>query len=153
MGRPTMKSVLFACNLNSVRSPIAAAIARHYFGRRLTVDSAGVEAGELDGFAIATMVELGIDIAKHRPKTFDQLSEDGALFDLIITLSPEAHHRALEFARGGNAEVEYWPTQDPTLAIELGLSREGILSSYRRVRDSLSERILSRLGMGPLGNL
>jgi len=148
-----MNSVLFACNHNSVRSPMAAAIARHYFGHRLTIDSAGVEAGELDGFAIIAMSELGIDIAKYRPKTFDRLIEDEAVFDLIVSLSPEAHHRALEFARDKAAEVEYWPTQDPTLALELGLSRESILGSYRAVRDALSERILSRLTQGPVGNL
>ena len=148
-----MNSVLFACNLNSVRSPMAAAIARHYFGRRLQVDSAGVEAGYLDGFAIAVMNELGIDIAKYRPKTFDKLIEDEAEFDLVISLSPEAHHRALEFARDKSMEVEYWPTQDPTIALELGLSREGVLHSYRAVRDALSERILARLGQGPVGNL
>lgn len=148
-----MKSVLFACNLNSVRSPMAAAIARHYFGRRLQIDSAGVEAGDLDGFAIAVMNELGIDIAKYRPKTFDKLIEDEAIFDLVISLSPEAHHRALEFARDKPMNVEYWPTQDPTIALELGLSREGILQSYRAVRDALSARILSRLTQGPVGNL
>ena len=148
-----MKSVLFACNLNSVRSPIAAAIARHYFGHRLRIDCAGVEAGDLDGFAVAVMAELGIDIAKYRPKTFDKLIEDEAIFDLVISLSPEAHHRALEFARDKAMEVEYWPTQDPTIALELGYSREGILQSYRAVRDGLSERILARLSQGPVGNL
>lgn len=148
-----MKSVLFACNLNSVRSPMAAAIARHYFGRRLKIDCAGVEAGELDGFAIAVMAELGIDIAKYRPKTFERLIEDEAEFDLVISLSPEAHHRALEFARDKLTEVEYWPTQDPTLALELGLPREAILGSYRSVRDALSMRILSRLTQGPVGTL
>ncbi len=132
---------------------MAAAIAQHYFGHRLLVDSAGVEAGELDGFAIAVMRELGIDIGKYRPKTFEELAEDEAEFDLIITLSPEAHHRALEFARGKPVEVEYWPTQDPTLALELGLSRDGILDAYRHVRDALSEHILSRLTEGPVGNL
>ena len=132
---------------------MAAAIARHYFGRRLAIDCAGVEAGDLDGFAIAAMAELGIDIAKYRPKTFDKLIEDEAAFDLIISLSPEAHHRALEFARDTSTEVEYWPTQDPTLALELGLSRDGILESYRSVRDSLSRRIISRLSQGPVGNL
>lgn len=148
-----MKSVLFACNLNCVRSPMAAAIARHYFGHRLSIDSAGVEAGELDGFAVIAMRELGIGIEKYRPKTFDKLLADEAVFDLIVTLSPEAHHRALELARGRRVEVEYWPTQDPTLAMELGLSREGILQSYRGVRDALAKRILSRLAEGPVGNL
>ena len=148
-----MKSVLFACNLNCVRSPMAAAIARHYFGHRLKIDSVGVETGELDGFAIAAIAELGIDISKYRPKTFERLAEDEAVFDLIITLSPEAHHRALEFARDKHPEIEYWPTQDPTVALELGLSRDAILQSYRAVRDALSERILARLTQGPVGNL
>ena len=132
---------------------MAAAIAQHYFGHRLKIDSVGVEAGELDGFAVSVMAELGIDIAKYRPKPFDKLAEDEATFDLIVTLSPEAHHRALEFMRDSPAEIEYWPTQDPTLALELGLSREGILQSYRAVRDGLAQRIIARLGEGPVGNL
>jgi len=148
-----MKSVLFACNLNSVRSPMAAALARHYSGHRLKIESAGVEAGELDGFAVVVMAELGIDIAKYRPKTFDQLIEDEAEFDLVVSLSPEAHHRALEYARDKSVEVEYWPTLDPTLALELGRARDVILESYRAVRDSLSKRVLARLTEGPVGNL
>ena len=132
---------------------MAAALARHYFGHRLKIDSVGVEAGELDGFAIAAITELGIDIAKYCPKTFERLIEDDAMFDLVITLSPEAHHRALEFARDKPVEVEYWPTQDPTLALELGLARNTVLQSYRGVRDALSARILSRLTQGPVGNL
>ena len=144
-------AVLFACSRNAVRSPMAAAIARHYFGRRLIIDSAGVEPGELDPFAVVVLAELGIDIAKYRPKTFDALSETA--FDLIITLSPEAHHRALDFAHTRAVQVEYWPLQDPTLALELGLSRDATLQSYRQARDLLVERILARLSLGPLGSM
>jgi protein-tyrosine-phosphatase len=144
-------SVLFACNLNAVRSPMCAAIARHYFGRRMSIDCVGVEAGELDPFAVAVMTELGIDIAKYKPKSFEAIADKD--FDLIITLSPEAHHRALNVKAAGASSVEYWPTQDPSLAIELGYPREAILAAYRQVRDQLQARIIERLSTGRLGDL
>ena len=108
------QAVLFACGLNSVRSPMAASLFKHFFGRTY-VGSAGVRKGELDGFAVAAMEELGLDISRHKPMTFEELEEwEGLNFDLIVTLSPEAHHRALELTRTLAADVEYWPTPDPT---------------------------------------
>ena len=141
-------SVLFACTQNSVRSPMAEALGKHYFGTEVYFASAGLRKGEPDAFAIASMEELGIDMSKHRSKTFEDL-EDGS-FDLIVTLSPEAHHKALEFTRALAIEVVYWPTLDPT-AIEG--SRERVLAGYRDVRDSLLERIEKLLHYRPMGNL
>ncbi len=137
------RAVLFACGQNSVRSPIAAALARQAFGGAFVVASAGVRKGELDGFAIAAMNEIGIDIADHEPMTFEELEdlEDGLDFDLIITLAPEAHHKALELTHRIAAAVEYWPTPDPT-AIEG--NREQRLDAYREVRDQLMARIAQR---------
>src|ERR1700732_4278912 len=90
------QAVLFACGLNAVRSPMAAALLRQMRGAPLYVASAGVRAAELDPFAAAAMAEIGIDIASHRPITFEELEDlEGLNFDLIITLSPEAHHKAL----------------------------------------------------------
>jgi len=142
------QSVLFACTRNAVRSPMAEALGRHYFGRDIYFASAGVKRGEIDGFAIAVMEELGLDLTKHRPHTFEDLED--ASFDLIVTLSPEAHHKALDFTRMLAAEVIYWPTLDPT-AIEG--SRERILSAYRDVRDGLLQRIERLLDYRPMGNL
>ena len=138
------QAVLFACGLNSVRSPMAAGIFRKLFGKTVYVGSAGVQRGELDPFAVAVMAEIGIDIARHKPHTFEELDElEGLNFDLIVTLSPQAHHRALELTRTLAAEVEYWPTHDPT-AIEG--SREQRLDAYRGVRDELMARIRERFG-------
>ena len=107
--------MLFACGLNSVRSPMAAGLFRQLIGRAIYVASAGVRKGELDPFAVAVMEEIGIDISQHRPMTFEELDDwEGLNFDLIVTLSPEAHHKALELTRTIAAEVEYWPTPDPT---------------------------------------
>ena len=112
--------------------------------------SAGVRKDELDPFAVAAMEEVGIDISRHRPMTFEELEDwEGLNFDLIVTLSPEAHHKALELTRTIAAEVEYWPTPDPT-AIEG--TREQRLAAYREVRDQLTERIKSRFGWQPGGN-
>jgi protein-tyrosine-phosphatase len=132
-------AILFACTLNAVRSPMAAAMMRHLFGKFVYIESAGVRAGELDPFAVEAMEEIGIEIAKHKPRRFDDL-EDGA-FDLVVTLSPEAQHRAMELTRTSAAEIEYWPTMDPT-AMEG--SREQRLQAYREVRDELMRRIRAR---------
>jgi protein-tyrosine-phosphatase len=142
------QSVLFACTMNAVRSPMAEAVARHYFGRNVYVASVGLKRGELDPFAVAAMDEIGMDITKHKPHTFEDLEDTN--FDLIITLSPEAHHKALEFTRTMAVEVVYWPTLDPT-AVQG--SREHILDAYRSVRDGLVKRIKERLNWKPMGSL
>src|SRR3954464_15435639 len=116
------QAVLFACGMNSVRSPMAAALFKHYFGRTY-VGSAGVRKGELDLFAVAAMEELGLDIGKHKPMTFEELEDwEGLNFDLIVTLSPEAHHKALELTRA-------WPAArraaGARVARAVGMSRSG----------------------------
>ncbi|KAB0264352.1 low molecular weight phosphatase family protein [Microvirga brassicacearum] len=139
-------SVLFVCAMNSVRSPMAEAIARHYFGRTMYVQSAGIHKGEPSGFTTAVLDEIGIDSAKHKPRTLEELEEhEGLNFDLIISLSPEAHHAALELTRTLAAEVEYWPTQDPTLVTG---SREQMLDAHRNARDGLLYRIRMRFKQG-----
>jgi protein-tyrosine-phosphatase len=144
------QSVLFACGLNSVRSPMAAGLLRQMLGSSLYVGSAGVRKGELDRLAAAAMEEIGIDIRTHRPITFEELDElEGLNFDLIVTLSPEAHHKALELTRTLAADVEYWPTADPT-AIEG--TREQRMNAYREVRDQLLQRIKARFAFRPAGN-
>ena len=141
-------AVLFACGLNSVRSPIAAGLFGQMFGRSTYVGSAGVRKGELDPFAVAVMDEIGLDISRHKPVTFEEIEEwEGLNFDLIVTLAPEAHHRALEITRTNAIDVEYWPTADPS-AVEG--SREQRLDAYREVRDQLLARIRQRfISRGP----
>ncbi|HEY2230612.1 MAG TPA: arsenate reductase ArsC [Xanthobacteraceae bacterium] len=136
------QAVLFACGLNAVRSPMAAALLRRLHGAPLYAASAGVRAGELDPFAVAVMEELGINIAGHRPITFEELEDlEGLNFDLIITLSPEAHHKALALTHRLAAEVEYWPTADPA---DVEGNRAQRLDAYRTMRDQLLARIRSR---------
>lgn len=138
------QSVLFTCGQNVIRSPMAEAIARYYFGTSLFVASAGVRMGEIDPFVDAVMDEIGMSIAAHKPRTIEDLEEyEGLNFDLIVTLAPEAHHRALELTRTIAAEVEYWPTPDPSFASG---NREQKLEAYRRVRDGLVDRITERFG-------
>lgn len=137
-------AVLFACTMNAVRSPMAAAILRHLAGHRCYVQSAGVRAGEIDGFMVAVMEEIGIDVSRHTPHTLVDLNDTS--FDLIVTLSPEAHHQSLELTRTMAVEVEYWPTFDASMMVGHG-SREQILDSYRNVRDRLFRRIKQRFGL------
>jgi protein-tyrosine-phosphatase len=142
--------VLFACGLNSVRSPIAAGLFAQIFGRSIYVGSAGVRKGELDPFAVAVMAEVGIDISRHKPITFEELEDwEGLNFDLIVTLSPEAHHRALEVTRASAVDVEYWPTADPS-AIEGNRTQR--LDAYREVREQLLARIQERFARPSAGN-
>ena len=138
MTRP--RSVLFACNWNTVRSPMAAALLRR-FDVALRVESCGLLAGEaLDPFAIAVMQEIGLGLEAHEPRSFSDLAP-GA-FDLVVTLTPEADVRAAAMARDA-VTVEHWPTQDP--AVEEG-SREQRLLAYRQVRDQLEQRLKERFG-------
>lgn len=132
-------SVLFCCTRNAVRSPMAEGILKYLHGQRIYVDSVGVRRSEIDPFAVAVMDEIGIDLTRHRSKTFDDL-EDGS-FDLIISLSPEAQHRAVEMTRTMACEVEFWHTLDPTI---FEGNRETRLDAYREVRDTLMRRIMAR---------
>ena len=143
-------AVLFVCSSNSVRSPMAAGLARHYFGRRMRIESAGVEAHEIDPFAVIVMAQGGIDLSGHRSQTIAALDRDA--FDLIITLTPEAHHQTLDLTRRASTVIEYWPTLDPTLARDLGRPRPQIVEAYAAVRDELEARILARLSLGLPGN-
>ncbi len=137
-------SVLFACTFNAIRSPMAEALLRHLHGRRIYVESVGVRSAEIDPFAVAAMDEIGIDLRRHRSKTFDELEDTS--FDLVVSLSPEAQHSAVELTRTMSCEVEFWPVLDPT-AVEG--SREETLEAYRRVRDHLRRRILERFPLSP----
>ncbi len=122
---------------------MAEALTKHFFGKSLYVQSAGVRDGAVDSFMLAVMDEMGIDLNRHKPRTIDELEEwEGLNFDLIVTLSPEAHHKALGLTRTIAAEVEYWPTADPTVVQG---SREQMLDAYREVRDGLATRIRKRL--------
>jgi protein-tyrosine-phosphatase len=134
-------SVLFACSHNSIRSPMAEGLAKRLYGNTAYMDSVGVHAGELDAFAEAALEEIGVDLRAHRGKSFDDV--DPTSFDLIVTLSPEAHHSALEFTRSASTEVEYWPIPDPS-AVEG--SRESRLDAYRRTRDMILARLKARFG-------
>lgn len=136
-------AVLFACTMNAVRSPMAAAILRHLAGRRCYVESAGVRAGELDPFVVAVMDEIGIDVSTHKPRTLAELNDTS--FDLIVSLSPEAHHQALELTRTMAVDVEYWPTFDASLMLGQG-NREQTLQAYRQVRDLLFTKVKRRFG-------
>jgi protein-tyrosine-phosphatase len=144
------RAVLFACAHNAVRSPMAAALLRRFAGNTVYTASAGVRPGELDPFAVAVMAEIGIDISAHRPKTFEDLEDlEGLSFDLIVTLSPEAHHKAIALTHRIVAEVEYWPTIDAT-AVEGNRGQR--LDAYRAVRDELTARIRARFVPSRSGN-
>jgi protein-tyrosine-phosphatase len=136
------RSILFLCSMNSIRSPMAEAIAKTVLPPNIFVASAGVHKGETDPFVAAILSESGLSSpnrAPHQPHTLDELEDD--FFELVVTLSPEAHHRALELTRSQPVEVEYWPLPDPSLA---NGTREQILDAYRNVRNALENRIKNR---------
>ncbi len=136
------EAVLFACTHNSIRSPMAEALLKHLLGHRVYVDSAGVHGGEVDPFAVEVMEEIGIDLSRHRSKTFDDLEDTS--YDLIVSLSPEAQHRAVELTRTMACEVEFWNTLDPSIAEG---SRDQRLAAFRQVRDQLKRRIEARFAL------
>ena len=142
-------AVLFACTHNAVRSPMAEGLLKHLLGHRIYVDSVGARPGDdTDPFAVQVMDEIGIDIAGHRPKAFDELEDDS--FDEVISLSPEAQHRAVDMTRVMACDVVFWNTFDPTL---IEGSREMRLDGYRQVRDQLMRRIKERFEIAPMANL
>jgi protein-tyrosine-phosphatase len=142
-------AVLFACNFNRVRSPMAEALLKRLAGDRIFVDSCGLKHASdfvdpdarltVDPLAAEVMAEVGCDLSRYKVKTFDELEDDS--FDLVISLTPQAQHRAVEMARGRAAEIEYWPIHDPTLTEG---SRQARLDAYRLTRDSLAQRIARR---------
>ena len=136
-------SVLFCCDHNAVRSPMAEGLMKQLHGTRIFVQSAGIRGDmEVDGFMITVAAELGIDITRHRTRSFEQMEnwgDDIDQFDLIVALSPAAQRHALERTREFHVEVQYWPTLDPT---GLGETREEKLDAYRQTRDLLKAKIL-----------
>ncbi len=141
MGAENIASVLFLCGRNAVRSPMAEALTKSFFPGRFHTASAGVLPGDRDPFVDAILAEIGLDLGEHRPTALEELADTN--FDLAITLSPEAHHRALELTRTQAIEVEYWPMPDPTQTMG---SRAQILTAYRDLRERLAARIRDRLG-------
>ncbi len=132
-------AILFACTHNSVRSAIAEGLMKHLFGHRVYVDSVGVHEGHIDPFVVEIMDEIGIDLSRHRSKTFDDLTDTS--YDVIVSLSPEAQHKAVELTRTMACEVEFWPTLDPTYVEG---NRDVRLEAYRQVRETLMRRLKER---------
>jgi protein-tyrosine-phosphatase len=143
-GEELPEAVLFSCTHNAIRSPMAAAIMRHLFGAHTYIESCGVRAGVLDPLAVEVMDEIGIDLSHLHPKSFETLADTS--FDLIITLSPQARHKALELTRTMAVEVEYWKVPDPS-AFEG--TREQRLANYRQTRDTIFRFLKERFAARP----
>lgn len=129
-------SVLFACTWNAVRSPLAEGVAKRLLGKMVFIDSVGVHKKEIDPFVVVVLGEIGIDVRDHKPKSFDELEDSS--FDLVISLSPEAQHQAVEMTRSMACDVEFWHTFDPSIVEG---NRETRLEAYRQVRDTLLRKI------------
>ncbi|MGY6633066.1 MAG: arsenate-mycothiol transferase ArsC [Alkalilacustris sp.] len=140
-------SVLFCCDHNSVRSPMAEGMMKQFYGQRAYVQSAGVRSDrEVDGFTVAVSGEVGIELDRHRVRSFDEMEawgDDLAQFDLIVALTPASQRRALELTRHAHIDIEYWPIMDPT---DLGQTRSARLEAYREARDQIRSRMLDRFG-------
>ena len=147
MGKAIPQSVLFCCDHNAVRSPMAEGMMKKFYGHRSYVQSAGVRSDmEIDGFSISVCAELGIELQRHRSRSFDEMEQWGddlSGFDLIVALSPASQRRALDLTGVYHLEVEYWPILDPT---GLGEGRNERLVAYRQSRDQIHERIIDRFG-------
>ena len=141
------QSVLFCCDHNAVRSPMAEGMMKAFYGQDTYVQSAGVYNDmEIDGFSVAVCQELGIELSRHRSRSFDEMQEWGddlSGFDLVVALSPASQRHALDLTRLFHLTVEYWPILDPT---GLGETREAKLQQYRQARDQIKARMLERFG-------
>ncbi|KEJ95885.1 low molecular weight phosphatase family protein [Pseudosulfitobacter pseudonitzschiae] len=147
MVAPLPQSVLFCCDHNAVRSPMAEAIMKKFYGTGTYVQSAGVKADmEIDGFSIAVCQEIDVELSRHRSRSFDQMEDWGddlGSFDLIVALSPASQRRALDLTRFYHLEIAYWPIMDPT---GLGETREAKLANYRNARDQIIDHLRERWG-------
>ncbi|MDF3384497.1 MULTISPECIES: low molecular weight phosphatase family protein [Sulfitobacter] len=141
------QSVLFCCDHNAVRSPMAEGLMKKFYGTGTYVQSVGVKNDmEIDGFSIAVCKELDVELDRHRSRSFDEMEEWGddlGSFDLVIALSPASQRRALELTRFYHLDVEYWPILDPT---GLGEGREAKLTQFRAARDQIVGRLIDRFG-------
>lgn len=141
------QSVLFCCDHNAVRSPMAEGLMKKLYGQRAYVQSAGVYNDlEIDGFAIAVSAERGVELSRHRSRSFDEMvdwGDDLSSFDLIVALTPASQRAAHELTRYAHIDVEYWQIMDPS---GLGNSREAKLDAYRQVRDQIEARMRARFG-------
>ena len=140
-------AILFACNINAVRSAMAEAMVKHAFPGRVFVDSCGVTPGIQDGFATAVMHEIGLDMSAHEPKSFHDL--DSGFYDVIISFSPEAHDAARALTQNMDCDTLYWPVDN--LANLTG-SREEMLRAYRHVRDDIRRKLSLYFGKEIAGN-
>ncbi len=147
MGQALPHSVLFCCDHNAVRSPMAEGLMKKFYGQTVYVQSAGVHNDlEIDGFAVSVCEELGVELSRHRSRSFEEMQQWGddlSGFDLIIALSPASQRLALDMTRHYHLEVEYWPIMDPT---GLGEAREAKLAAYRQTRDQIVRRMQDRFG-------
>ncbi|MFV0382836.1 low molecular weight phosphatase family protein [Paracoccus sp. (in: a-proteobacteria)] len=140
-------AVLFCCDHNAVRSPMAEGMMKKFYGHSAYVQSAGVRNDmEIDGFAVAVCDEIGVALSDHRSRSFEEMQDWGddlGGFDLIVALSPASQRLALEMTRVYHLDVEYWPIMDPTGLAE---AREAKLNHYRQARDQIRTRMISRFG-------
>ena len=147
MSKPLPQSILFCCDHNAVRSPMAEGIMKKFYGMETYVQSVGVKNDlEIDGFAIAVCQEIGVELSRHRSRSFDEMEEWGddlSSFDLIVSLSPACQRRALELTRVFHLTVDYWPIMDPT---GLGETRETKLNAYRQTRDQIIAKLEQNWG-------
>jgi arsenate reductase len=143
------QSVLFCCDHNSVRSPMAEGIMKQLYGTQCYIQSVGVKNDlEIDGFSIAVCAELGVELSRHRSRSFDEMEDWGddlSSFDLVLALSPASQRRALDLTQFYHIEVEYWPILDPT---GLGDNREARMALYRQARDQIKDHLIARWGPG-----
>ncbi|QYX56281.1 low molecular weight phosphatase family protein [Roseovarius sp. SCSIO 43702] len=141
------QSVLFCCDHNAVRSPMAEGIMKRFYGTGTYVQSAGVKSDlDIDGFSIAVCEEIGVELSRHRVRSFDEMEEWGddlGSFDLVVALSPASQRRALDLTRLYHLDVIYWPIMDPT---GLGEGREAKLAAYRQTRDQIISHLTERWG-------
>ncbi|MGH1368556.1 MAG: low molecular weight phosphatase family protein [Maritimibacter sp.] len=141
------QSVLFCCDHNAVRSPMAEGMMKKYYGKRIWVQSAGVKSEmDVDGFSVSVCADIGVPLSEHKARSFEEMQEWGddlSAYDLIIALSPASQRKVLELTRFHHLDVEYWPIMDPT---GLGARREDKLEAYKQTRDQIRERMVSRFG-------
>lgn len=129
-------NVLFICQLNSVRSPMAEGLLRKRLGDKINVTSCGLTPDDPNDFMLTIMKEVGIDMSGHEPLGLVDIKDE--TFDRIIAFTEGAKAGAEAFLDDRHPEIELWAVPNPG---EGSLDVRALLNNYRAIRSNIDARL------------
>jgi arsenate reductase len=133
------RKILFVCIHNSARSQMAEAFLNKYGDGVFEAESAGLEAGKLNPYAVKVLQEVGIDISNKGTQEVFDLFKQGRLFQAVITVCDEASAEGCPIFPGVVRRLG-WSFPDPST---LTGTEDEILEQTRKVRDKIKDAVLA----------